>query len=91
MSCQTVQPKGLSGVGDQTFCASHVIHFPPFIHNMPITTNGIDSSCPMSSGRDASKASCTSLVYSMKKRAVKIYVRQSPKKNPVPTFCGDFL
>ncbi len=38
----------------------------------PSITNGMLSSCPMSSGSDASKASCISLVNSMKKRAVKI-------------------
>lgn len=42
------------------------IHFPPTMHATPIATNGMLSSCPMSSGSEASNASCTSLVYSMK-------------------------
>ena len=61
---------------------------PPAMQATPIAMNGRLKSWPMSSGRLASKASCISLVYSMKKRAVKMYVRQRPKKKPVPTFCG---
>ena len=49
------------------------------------------SSCPISKGRVASKASCISFVYSMKKRAVKMLVRQKPKKKPVPTLPGQRL
>ena len=44
------------------------------------------SSCPMLNSIPFSKSTCMSLVYSMKKRAVNMYVRHSPKKNPVPTF-----
>ena len=57
----------------------------------PMMTKGMESSCPMSSGREDSKDSCTSLVYSIKKRNVKIYVRQKPKYQPVPIFSGIFL
>ena len=55
----------------------------------PKMINGMESICPISMGSDASKASCISLVYSMRKRKVKIYVRQKPKYQPVPTFSGD--
>ena len=47
--------------------------------------------CPISSGSVASKASCISFVYSIRKRNVKIYVRQKPKYQPVPIFSGIFL
>ena len=53
--------------------------------------NGTDSSCPMSRAMPSSKASCTSLVYSMKKRKVKISRMSSPKKKPVPTRFGFYL
>ena len=44
----------------------------------------------MLKGRPASKATCISLLYSMKNRAVKMSRMSSPKKNPVPTRCGFF-
>ena len=40
------------------------------MQTIPRMMNGILSSCPMSRGIEASKASCISFVYSMKKRAV---------------------
>ena len=42
--------------------------------------------CPISSGIPASKGSWMSLVNSMKKRKVKMSVRQRPKKKPLPAF-----
>ena len=53
--------------------------------------NGTERICPMSKIMPSSKASCTSLVYSMKKRKVKISSMSSPKKKPVPTRSGFFL
>ena len=47
--------------------------FKPFImHQTPMMMKGIERICPMSMGSEFSKASCTSLVYSMKKRKVKM-------------------
>ena len=51
----------------------------------PMIMKGMLRICPISKGRVASKASCISLVYSIKKRNVKIYVRQKPKYQPLPT------
>ena len=61
------------------------------MHQAPRIMNGIESICHMSSGSEASKASCISFVYSMKNQKVKIYVRQNPKYQPVPIFSGIFL
>ena len=60
-------------------------HGPPMVQATPMMMNGMERSCPMSIGSPASKATCTSFVYSMKKRKVKISARSRPKKNPVPT------
>ena len=48
------------------------------IHTTPIMIKGMESNWPILSTMCCSKASCTSLVYSMKKRKVKMSVRQRP-------------
>ena len=61
------------------------------MHTMPMMMNGTESSWPILNSMSCSKASCTSLVYSITKRNVKISVRQSPKKKPVPAHSLCFL
>ena len=59
-------PKGIN-------CVGYTLFFPALImHHTPTAMKGRESICPMSMGSEAAKASCTSLVYSMKKRKVKI-------------------
>ena len=47
--------------------------------HIPSVINGMLSICPISIGKPASKSTCTSFVYSMKKRKVKISARHKPK------------
>ena len=47
--------------------------------HIPSAINGMLSICPISIGKPASKSTCTSFVYSMKKRKVKISARHKPK------------
>ena len=50
------------------------------MHHTPMAMKGMDRSCPMLRSMCSSKPTCTSFVNSMKKRKVKIRVRQRPKK-----------
>ena len=56
----------------QLFLALHM-------HQAPKRTKGMERSCPMSRGMPCSKFTCSFFRNSIKKRKVKIVVRQKPK------------
>ena len=66
------------GVGAFSYFAAFMWRLRTIAHT-PRAMSGMLNNWPMSSGRLASKASCTSLVNSMKKRKVNTSVRQRPK------------
>lgn len=69
---------GKDGVGAFSYFAAFMWRLRTIAHT-PRAMSGMLNNWPMSSGRLASKASCTSLVNSMKKRKVNTSVRQRPK------------